>query len=152
MELLKNDIQKLPTYVINKIISYTYSPQCPIHLENIKHYIKTKKMLGRMYYMKYTFNRQIPYHMCMFRGDLFRYLHFNLLCNKLNKMCYRHILFTNKKNIKKFIKKFDRNNTDHYVVNSHIKILWGILYPNEREEFIINHFSTNEILDACLYN
>ena len=147
MELLQSNLKTLPRDIIDKIISYTYSHQCPIHLENIKHYVKTKRLIIQLYHTKYT-KRRIPYCLCIFRTELFRYLRFNILSDKLNKMCYRHILFTNKQNIEKFMKNFNIMNTDHYVVNSHIKIFWSMLYPNEREEFITNHFTINEIFQT----
>jgi hypothetical protein len=111
MQKLNKLINKLPSEIINIILSYTYNLQNNVLLEDIRNYINTKKQIITLYYHTWIifFEEAEPED---------KYWLIN------NIICYC-------KKWKKYIIRIDGKD-----INTQINLLWGILLPNERCEMI----------------
>ena len=111
-------LKTLPIELVNKIIQYTYSPQSPLLMYDIRHYVDTRPKFriqsGHefLFYLIYFINNYAP-------------------------MSYVNIIYTlfqRQYNIK------TREQVNNYIVilfnrltlKSQINIIWGIMTPEER--------------------
>lgn len=130
-------INKLPTEVINIIISYTYKPQ-PIQLRNdIISYLLTKDIIINIFkkrYVDYTtdvIKSHLSFHLFNFLTGVKNL--YSECTNKLSLVSKRnYMLNTKNTNITYNIGNyFSKKN-----VNSIFNIYWGLVTPEERNQFI----------------
>lgn len=140
MELVSN-LRRLPNDIVLKIWSYSYSPQPCALMEDIRDYGNTLEYMRLYYYEKYQTDEldRIIY-------DLFNYISFfsfsedrsyyvdfwrrNIYCRSMSE-----------ESINYYINRMENN-----VGETQIRLLWGMLYPVEREDFIdaIETFVTDD--------
>jgi hypothetical protein len=131
---------KLPTELIDKILSYTYQLQPADLLQDISHYYKSRKHILQLYYDIWIIemNEIVPEQMHWLMNDLFAYSdqYINFI-NDLNYVYDYYAVFLRNSMLK------DRISVDKYVdylskqtVGIQINVLWGLLNIVERDEFV----------------
>lgn len=131
-------IKKLPTEIIDIIISYTYKPQS-IELRNdIISFVLTKNIIinifkKRYYNYNFTFVDIQPLLSFHIYNFLIGLKNIYADCkNKLYEISKRNYILNNKNNcfVYNVIREFSKNN------NFLFKIFWGLFTPEERNHFI----------------
>jgi hypothetical protein len=137
-------IHLLPRDIIQHIIPYTYSCQTPQLIEDIKSNFASKQIISTIYDDRWNYLSQYEENISKnwLNNDLFRY------CNEDNITMHgyidrfyglfsRHVMLQsgaiNKCKVNAFIKNTDNN------VTQQINLIWGLLTPRERSEFIANY-------------
>uniref|UniRef100_A0A6C0B8Q2 Uncharacterized protein n=1 Tax=viral metagenome TaxID=1070528 RepID=A0A6C0B8Q2_9ZZZZ len=127
-------MNKLPEdVIINNILPFTYKPQNPVLLEDVRGFYIDKQFLENLYYTE--FNDTILLY------DLVRFCNSGLTSNSINPsfetILRRNPILSNKSTtfIVSYILSSFVTSVTHNVMTK-IKILWGILTPRERTSFI----------------
>lgn len=135
-------LNRLPMDVIlNHILPYTYLPQNPRLLIDIKSYRSDNNVVENLYFTE--FNENILMH------DLILFCNNNIapmygVENKYEKILKRHFYFNNKSRsqlVTFVFADFHRNMRRN--TQSKINFLWGLLTPLERTRFINFHLPEN---------
>ena len=126
-------IRRLPTDLINIIISYTYSPQ-PIEIrKDIRSYFETKAIIRNIFYEKYE------YQLVFERDADLNWLVCDLLCfmNRTRNRFYKQEISLFYEIYKKPgpIKKIS-NPTYNRELHTEFGVYWALLTPEERIRFI----------------
>ena len=137
---LSESLNKLPKEIIYLILSYTYQLQNSNLLNDIIHYVSSKKFILNIYYEIWfiNFNEPIIQHKNWLINDIILYLnedHSTMYCyrNKYLKVFFRNPFIKNNSKFKIYIQNLERDNID-----KEINIYWGLLNKYEREEIINN--------------
>lgn len=133
-------IRKLPQDIVDYIIPYTYHLQNKQLLEDIKNFNETKELISDLYYNYWIIHMEEAEqeHKYWLINDIFAYI------NNYEAIMYGYV--------DKFYKFFQRNQRlrtyeaiENYVtiletkpVDSQINILWSLLTPKERVEFVLS--------------
>jgi hypothetical protein len=138
MDLQKN-IQNLPTDIQNIIISYTYSPQKPCLLEDIITYKQSLEVLidfideleiqNNYYFVSakdQTHNEILNY--------LFYYICDDSMNSVINIFWKRYFMYENMHN--KTVSYLLFRTFYQRTIDSQIRIIWGLLIPEERYDFL----------------
>lgn len=131
---------RLPTELIDKILSYSYHIQPSELLQDICHFHKSRKHILHLYYDIWIIemNEIIPEDKYWLINDLFAYSdeYINLI-NELNPVYNYYNVFLRNKLLT------DYDSVDKYVdylskqtAEMQINIIWGLLNVVERDEFI----------------
>ena len=144
MELVLN-LKRLPKEIFLYIWSYTYSSQSPILLADIRDYQSSLDYIQYYYYEKYMENGYDEYLYWMVH-DMFGYIAFfsyDKDRDLYNAFWRRAIQCSNMTldKLSEYIYRLESNKID-----TQIRLLWAMLYPEERTEFIdaIECFQLNE--------
>jgi len=138
-DIIQN-IHFLPENIVNYIIPFTYKFQPKELLEDIVSFDKSRKLITDIYFVRwYNFaSTEANEDKNWLINDVIRYLNEDVATmygytQNFHNIFVRHIMLKNatKEKILKFITK-----TDYYLVNTQIKIFWGLMNPLEREQFI----------------
>ena len=138
----KNLFSLLPVEIISKIYSYTYLPQCPIHLDDIESFSRCKEVI----FADYLFGFDEGQFKLWIMNDLYRFL------NSYNQCLYGYsdsfyIIMTRnytEKQKSQFSMKIFLNWLETKPITTCINILLGRMIPAERSSFIINHCGATE--------
>jgi len=133
-------IKRLPTDLINRIIPYTYNPQSKELLEDIHSYFTTKQIISEIFYKRYEYlfayekdadmNWLVSDILCFMnhnRSTFYRY------SEKLYEIYARNYML---RNVDRSIIKKIANNAYNKNIHFQFRINWGLLLPEERENFI----------------
>ena len=137
-------IHLLPRDIIRHIIPYTYACQTPELIQDIKSNFTSKQMVSTIYDDRWNYLSQYEDNISKnwLNNDLFRY------CNEDNMTMHsyidrfydlfsRHVMLQsgaiNKCKVNAFIINTDNN------VTKQINIIWGLLTPAERSDFIATY-------------
>ena len=122
---------RIPYYVVHKhIIPYTYLPQSKTLLRDIRNYIQDINLIEGIYLTQYN--------EFILLSDLFLFHGFNYtmsdISTKLTALFKRHIVFQNKNKVELYpcLRSMTVPNRRH----STVKFIWGLMSPEERNEFI----------------
>jgi hypothetical protein len=144
MELVPN-LKRLPKEIFLYIWSYTYSSQSPILLADIRDYQSSLDYIQYYYYEKYMENGYDEYLYWMVH-DMFGYIAFfsyDKDRDLYNAFWRRAIQCSNMTldKLSEYIYRLESNKID-----TQIRLLWAMLYPEERAEFIdaVECFQLNE--------
>jgi len=134
MELIPN-LRRLPNELVLYIWSYTYSPQSPVLLADIRDYPSSLDFIQYWYFEKYFENGYNEYLYWMIH-DMFGYIAFFQYDQDRN--CYnafwRRAIQCSTMPLDKlsdYIYRLESNKID-----TQIRLLWALLYPAERADFI----------------
>ena len=111
-------LKTLPIELVNKIIQYTYSPQPPLLMYDIRHYVDTRPKFrvksGQdfLFYIIYFMNNYAPIQYVNIIYALFQ-RQYNI---KTKAQVYRYIYVL----------------IHRLTLESQINIIWGIMTPEER--------------------
>lgn len=129
---------RIPYYVVHRhIIPYTYLPQSKGLLQDIRNYTQDIKLIEDTYYTRYN--------EFILLTDLLHYhgysYNLNYISNSLLALMNRHIQLKHKDVI-------DLNNYIITITKSskrkrNIKFIWGLMTPDERNEFINKYLIDN---------
>ena len=139
-ELVQSINNKLPIELIHIILKYMEQPQPPLLLIDISSFCKTMTYISNAYYNKWIIGIDGPSgeDIDWFENDVIRYIN-NYIPTMLGiQPKFREILFR----FCKFI-KVDHLNIYMFMncknsSKTRINMLWGLLTPAERNEFILN--------------
>ena len=128
-------LKRLPNELFIKIWSYTYSPQSPGLLADIRDYQTSLDFIQYYYFEKYFENGYDDYLYWMIH-DIFGYIAFFSYDhdrNLYNAFWRRAIQCSNMTldKLSEYIYRLESNRID-----TQIRLLWGLLYPAERADFI----------------
>lgn len=135
----------LPLELVYLILSYTIKPQCPILLNDIRHFYRSRNHIMIMYYDIFINNigNLIPQNNYMLVKDIYSYSDRSMLYLEDSLYIYNYydLFFRNPrfKNNKLRVDKFVSYLNTQYV-NSTINILWALLNIDEREFIIQNTY------------
>ncbi len=129
---------RIPYYVVHKhIIPYTYLPQSKALLRDIRNYIQDINLIESVYLTQYN--------EFILLSDLFLFHGFNYtmsdISTNLALLFKRHVVFQNKKHIElyPYLRSMNVSNRRHTM----IKFIWGLMSPEERNEFINDYLLDN---------
>lgn len=144
MELVPN-LKRLPKDIFLYIWSYTYSPQSSVLLEDIRDYQSSLDYIQYYYFEKYFENGYDEYLYWMIH-DMFGYIAFfqyHQDRNFYNGFWRRAIQCSNMTldKLSEYIYRLENNKID-----TQIRLLWALLYPEERADFIdaVESFSSDD--------
>jgi hypothetical protein len=144
MELISN-LRRLPKELVIQIWSYTYSPQSPILLADIRDYLRSLDYIQYYYFDKYMENGFDEYLYWMVH-DIFGYIAFFSYDEdrSLYNTFWRRAIQCSQLTLDKLSEYIYR--LEHNSVDTQIRLLWGLLYPEERADYIdsIEYFD-NEV-------
>ena len=112
---------KLPTHVVQHILSYTYNIQPKKLLDDIKNYYKTQKLLFVIQPVQ------------LITHDLYNFINwfqYDYVYSYYSTFL-RHYMLNNNVSVIRFIQF-----TKRLHIKTQINILWGLMRPAERDEFI----------------
>jgi hypothetical protein len=140
-ELVQSINIKLPIELIYIILKYMEQPQSPLLVADISSFVKTREYVSNAYYNKWIIALEQPlgHDTDWLENDIIRYAN-NYVPTMLGiQPKFKEILlrFCNKVeylNLYKFI----NNNWLNISSKTKVNLLWGLLTPAEREEFILN--------------
>lgn len=129
---------RIPYYVVHKhIIPYTYLPQSKALLRDIRNYIQDINLIESVYLTQYN--------EFILLSDLFLFHGFNYTMSDISanlaSLFKRHVVFQNKKHIElyPYLRSMNVSNRRHAM----IKFIWGLMSPEERNEFINDYLLDN---------
>lgn len=128
----------IPYYVAHKhIIPYTYLPQSKELLRDIRNYTQDIKLIEDTYYTRYN-EFILLTDLLLYHGYSYN---LNYISNSLCDLMNRHIQLKHKDVI-------DLNNYIITITKSskrkrNIKFIWGLMTPDERNEFINKYLIDN---------
>ena len=128
----------IPYYVAHKhIIPYTYLPQSKELLQDIRNYTQDIKLIEDVYYTRYN-EFILLTDLLLYHGYSYN---LNYISNSLCDLMNRHIQLKHKDMI-------DLNNHIITITKSskrkrNIKFIWGLMTPDERNEFINKYLIDN---------
>lgn len=138
IKIKKELLALLPTEMIFIIIGYTYQPQNKVLLEDIIDYHKSKlnihKIYNKIYSLFFEFEPNADLNWLI--NDIFGYANdYNATMNgyidKFYKILFRNFSLKTKTQVHQYIFVLENK-----AVNTQINILWGLLYPKERNEIL----------------
>lgn len=145
-------MKKLPIEIIYIIQSYSYSQQNAEHLEDIRHFYKSKRLLLSLYNKKIVLDL-IDMHFFSTNNedkiwlinDIFAWSNNNYptnICyiNKFYNIFFRNFMLNSMAKIDKYIENMEKK-----FIDTQINIFWGLITVNERKQIINFYFSENEI-------
>ena len=142
-------IQKLPNEVVFKIIQYTYHFQNKNLLVDIIDFVESKKTILKMYYDNQIIymGEESPQDKCWLINDIFAFTNnYHALIygytNKFYNIIRRNGISKTQEEIMDFIICLENKELD-----TQINVLWGLLNPIERKEFITMNNNIIEELD-----
>lgn len=131
-------MNKLPTEIINHILSYTYQFQPNNLLEDIKNFHETKKEIIKIYYNKWIIQYKFPEpeHKNWLINNLYRYANVYQAAylgytDHFYNIWFRNIRLKTKKQVNIYFEKIQQKN-----VNTEINIIWGLFTSQERNYII----------------
>ena len=140
-----NFVQKLPEDIINRIIPYTYSPKSQTLLHDIRNYHNTMQLVKTIYFkhwviMKYYSEIESKWELI---NDIERYANLNTptiisFTDNFRHIWFRNFILNNNNEFFNFILDFELK-----PVQTQINMFWGILTPNERNDFIVTTLHNN---------
>ena len=128
----------IPYYVAHKhIIPYTYLPQSKELLQDIRNYTQDIKLIEDVYYTRYN-EFILLTDLLLYHGYSYN---LNYISNSLCDLMNRHIQL-------KHTDMIDLNNYMITITKSskrkrNIKFIWGLMTPDERNEFINKYLIDN---------
>ena len=131
---LQKQIKKLPNEIQHIIISYTYQPQSKQLLEDVHNFTESIHIIE-------DFINQLDINHVNFisvketTNELLNFIYFYLskgILINLDYCFFTRIFMRKNKNIDNFFYLINKK----YSLESQIRILWGLLYIHERNEFI----------------
>jgi hypothetical protein len=139
-------IRKLPEDIIDYIIPYTYKLQPNVIMNDIKNYSETKDLISDLYYNYWIVNLEEPEpeHKYWIINDLFLFLNndkatmFGYTDNFYNTF-RRNQYLQSCESINSYV-----SNLETKPVDSQLNILWSLLMPKERIEFIVSFQERNQ--------
>ena len=147
------NIKKLPGYVIQMIIGYTYSPQSPTLLRDIENFSSTKKLIHTVYNQYWTIDMMedeneykhwimadIEYYINDYQITLF--YGYN---EKMYHIFYRNLQLKTVLDVNTYWLILQKKH-----IHTQINILWGLLTPIERNEIISNFDRRVTNMDAIM--
>jgi hypothetical protein len=129
-------MNKLPTDILNRIITYTYTPQNKNLLEDIRDYYESKAYILSRYSKKTPFNDDS--NMEWIINDIFRFANewqpsiFGYK-NKFVTIWKRHFLIKNYEQFYNHMILFDK-----FTIHKQINLFLALMTIDERNEFIQN--------------
>ena len=129
MNQLKLNLQKLPTELCDKIMTYSYSPQSTQLLEDIRSYGFTLQHISQIYYDKWDdrYEELLIHH--ILEHNMYGY--YLEKCIKIFRRLYS-VKNWSREEICNFIRRFTLNSSSRI----RISFFWGLLTVDERNEFI----------------
>lgn len=144
MELIPN-LRRLPQELVLKIWSYTYSQQSPELLADIRDYLTSLDFIHCYYYDRYMEMGYTEYKYWLV-NNIFGYIVFfsyeedRSFYNEFWRRSFqcRQIPL---ENLSDYIYRLENNK-----IETQIRLLWALLYPEERAEFIdsVEYFIIND--------
>jgi hypothetical protein len=131
---------RLPTELIDKILSYSYHIQSPELIRDICHFHKSRKHILHLYYDIWIIemNEIVPEEKYWLINDLFAYSDQYIIFNDDLNYVYnyydvflRNILVKDYETVDKYVDYLSKQ-----TVETQINIIWGLLNVVERDEFI----------------
>ena len=117
-------LKRMPEEIIDKIFAYTYSPQSPDLMEDVRNYIKTFDEISYIYYNYWI--EGLPFPIIVQTNQdkqwLFRDLFSCRLVSDLKPTCSRLCMHSS------FLKE--------KIEETRIRLIWGLLKPDQRDEFV----------------
>lgn len=136
-----NDIiKRLPREIVHVIISYSYSSQPKDLMRDIHSYFESKKTICDIFYLRYVdiLTHETHADMEWLVSDILCFMNnhrasYHKYAEKLYDICSRIYMLRNadKNKIRKIVN--DSYNKD---IHFQFRIYWGLLLPEEREQFI----------------
>lgn len=132
---------RIPYYVVHRhIIPYTYLPQSKGLLRDIRNYTQDIKLIEDTYYTRYN-EFILLTDLLLYHGYSYN---LNYISNTLLALMNRHIQLKHKDII-------DLNNYIITITKSskrkrNIKFIWGLMTPDERNEFINKYLIDDDML------
>jgi hypothetical protein len=133
---------KVPVDVFNTIIlPYSYKPQMPELRNDLYHYLESKQKISSLYHMIWHEISNEGDDIKWLAGDLIRYFNHTRDSNLHNCNIYfwdimiRH--YSLKSHTQTDIGIYMNNVFCNYPPSKQFNIIWGILYPCERERFLL---------------
>lgn len=120
-------LKRMPEEIIDKIFAYTYSPQSPKLMEDVRNYVKTFDEISYIYYNYWV--EGLPFPVVVQTNQDKQWL-FRDLFNNHNEWDSKPF---SKKGLDFLIKKLFTRNEDE---ETRIRLIWGILKPEQRENFV----------------
>jgi hypothetical protein len=129
----------LPTELYDVILKLTYKPQEKELLDDIVNFVHTKEQIAKYYYFKYIVRggEEEPEHLAWLINDILRYYNDDFptmvgyTYGFIKKICrhrrYRYFVWGD----------YVLNELERRQDTTQINILWSLLTPEERNEFII---------------
>ena len=117
-------LKRLPTEIINKIFSYTYSPQSPELMQNIQNFKKTFDKINCILYNFWIRDFSFP---ILVKTNLDKQW---LVRDLFNWYPHTQPVWSTLREIKNL--KLLANKREETI----IRLIWGILTPNERKRFV----------------
>lgn len=133
-------IQKLPQDIIGHIIPYTYQLQPNVIMNDIKNYKETKELIVSLYYNYWivNFEEAEPEDKYWLINDLV------LFINNDQATMYGYVEnFYNIFRRNQYLQSYESinnyvSNLETKPVDTQINILWSLLIPKERTEFLVS--------------
>ena len=134
---MNNFIQQLPEDIKNYIIPFTYSVQSSELLEDIRCFVSSKQEVSCIYFRHWFDSTEDDAEKCWLINDLFAYANdynptiFGYVDSFYNIFSRNIMLNKDNEKIKHFIINLESENLD-----KQINIFWGLMTPEERDDFI----------------
>jgi len=133
-------IKRLPLEIVRMIIPYTYSPQPKEIIQDIHSYFETKKTICDMFYLRYVdiLTHETHADMNWLVNDILCFMNshrasFHKFADQLYEICSRNYML---RNVDPCIIRKIINNSYSKDIHFQFRIYWGLLLPEEREQFI----------------
>jgi hypothetical protein len=125
-------LHKLPVHIIHHILSYSYNVQSKKLLSDIQNYYATKQLLFES--QPHTFIlHDLHYFINWFQEDFI---------SSYYATFFRHYMISNIASVLQYIRVMQR-----FPLQTQINIIWGLMHPYERNEFLSITMSYNKIKD-----
>ena len=138
-ENVTNFVQKLPEDILKRIIPYTYNSQPSILLRDIRNYHNTLQLINKIYYQYWVIDRFSTAIGSKWEliNDIEVYANHNTptmvsFIDNFRHIWFRNFTLNNNDEFESFIMKYNRKS-----VSTQINMFWGMLTPNERNQFIV---------------
>jgi hypothetical protein len=137
---VKERIQQLPPEIIRMIIPYSYSPQPKVLIHDLHSYFESKKTICEMFYLRYVdiLTHETHADMNWLVNDILCFMNnhrasYHKYCDQLYDICSRNYMLRNADThtIRKIV-----NNSYNKNIHFQFRVYWGLLLPEEREQFI----------------
>ena len=145
LSTLQKQVKKLPNEIQHIIISYTYQPQSKQLLEDVHNFTQSIHIIEDFINQLDIKNHLYFISVKEITNELLNFIYFYLskgILINLDYCFFTRIFMYKNKNIDNFFYLINQK----YSLESQIRILWGLLYTHERNEFI------NYITDLHYYD
>jgi hypothetical protein len=123
-------LHKLPVHIVHHILSYSYNVQSKKLLSDIKNYYATKQLLFES--QPHTFIlHDLHYFINWFQAD-YVYSYYSTFL--------RHYMISSIASVLQYIDMMQR-----FPLQTQINIIWGLMRPDERNEFLSITMTYNKI-------